>query len=55
MFIYCKFWQAISKLLVKCCLLMVLILGLVFALVLLKKSTLSFNVVDLATSSIPYT
>ena len=28
---------------------MVLILGLVFALELLKKSTLNFNVVDLAT------
>ena len=33
---------------------MVLILGLVFALVLLMKSTLSFSVVDLATISIPY-
>ena len=32
---------------------MVLILGLVFALVLLKKGTLSFSVVDLATISIP--
>ena len=33
---------------------MVLILGLVFALVLLKKSTLSLiSVVDLATISIP--
>ena len=31
---------------------MVLILGLVSALVLFKKSTLSFNVVDLATISI---
>ena len=31
---------------------MVLMLGLVFALVLLKKSTLSFSVVDLATISI---
>ena len=33
---------------------MVLSLDLVFALVLLKKSTLSFNVVDLATISVPY-
>ena len=33
---------------------MVLILGLVFVLVLLKKSTLSFSVVDLATTSIRY-
>ena len=32
---------------------MVLILGLVFALVLLKKSTFKFSVVDLATISIP--
>ena len=33
---------------------MVLMLGSVFALVLFKKSTLSFNVVDLATTiSIP--
>ena len=32
---------------------MVLVLVLVFALVLFKKSTLSFNVVDLATISIP--
>ena len=32
---------------------MVLILGLVFALVLFKKSTLSFSVVDLAAISIP--
>ena len=31
---------------------MVLILGLGFALVLLKKSTLSFSVVDLATISV---
>ena len=31
---------------------MILILGLVFALVLFKKSTLSFSVVDLATISI---
>ena len=32
---------------------MALMLGLVIALVLFKKSTLSFNVVDLATISIP--
>ena len=31
---------------------MILILGLVFALVLFKKSTLSFSLVDLATISI---
>ena len=32
---------------------MVLILGSVFALVLFKKNSLSFNVVDVATISIP--
>ena len=32
---------------------MVLILGLVFALALFKKSTLSSSVVDIATNSIP--
>ena len=50
MFIYYKFWQAISKFLVE---ILVLILGLVSALVLFKISTLSFSVVDLATIYIP--
>ena len=53
MFIYCKFLQAISKLLVKILFIYGFNLGLIFALVLFKKSTLSFSVVDLATISIP--